>query len=129
MPVITHYIAGISFRTEWNTWLPVLQAYNFAKFQSAGITPDVHHCVYEARWEDMTVPSLTQGEQEVLSRFVRCSGDLDSPLFCLPLVREKVELCRDQEGMVDLFVSRDLIVFRDFNKRKIDLFYTPEFGG
>jgi len=132
MTVVTHKIAGIIYQTEWNSWLPVLEAYHFERFRVDNVPPDVHHYIHQVDQERLTMSPPSSNEIEYLSRFARWSKDLNSPLFRSPQVRARLHDYLDQPvhpDLVDLISTQDLVVIRDFARRQLDLFYTPEFGG
>jgi len=127
--IIHHKIADITFKTDWNSWFPVIQRPIFNKFRVEEIQSDVHYRIRIVSNESLTMDPPSKGELENLFLLVCGSKRLDTPLLLSPQVRGRLNDCLNQSEYVDLIHGRNLMVIRNFLQKELDIFYSPEFGG
>ncbi len=133
MLVVTHRIAGITFRTESTARLPLLHyggVFTFAPFRvEDNAAPDVCQRIRKVGLDALTLPPLTAGEQERLSHAAHCApADLKSPLLRAPAVRARLFAALDQPGRAVVHVYPDRVVVYDLARCELDLFYTEAYG-
>jgi hypothetical protein len=131
MIVVTHQIAGIIFRTESNSYLPRLQEEHFERFRvSNKIEPDISHRIQKINPDSISLSFQTSEEQERVSRNKHDSSEkLESPLLCYPALRTRLKECLDRQDQVDIRLDKDQVTIRNFARRELDIFCSPEFGG
>ena len=127
--VVTHQIAGIVFRTESNSWLPRLQEDPFERFRVGDdAVPDVYHRIHKVEPHSQRLPPPTREEWEHLPPTEHhLLKELKSPLLRSPVVRTRLWASLKRPEQVTISLLRDLLIIRDFARRELDLFYTPEF--
>lgn len=130
MIVVSHHIAGITFRTESNTWLPRLQEEPYERFRVGDDrTPDVRHRIRRVDADSLTLPSLPEKEREHLLRGVHVApGAWDSPLLHSPAVLARLRANLDQPEQMGVWLYQDRALVNNFSCSVLDLFYTEAYG-
>jgi hypothetical protein len=130
MTVTTHQIGGITFRTETNLPIPQLNKYVFTQFCSNDSEPHVHYRIHRTGFDEM---NSSPPAREELMRFPHVltfsKNGLESPLLRVPAVRAMILDCIHQPGEVKIFCDRNLVVFHDFIRKELSMFYTEKLGG
>ena len=127
-----HQIAGIIFRTESDVWLPVLcdPKKHFGQFQIGDTEPDVLHMIHKVARDSLILSPLPQEDRKRLSRIVHCSpGGLASPLLRSQLVRSRLSASLESPEQLRISLFDDWVIFSDFSRCVLDLFYWEESGG
>jgi len=128
--VVTHRIAGITFRTESEVSLPRLQEDPFERFRVGDdIVPDVCHRIRQLVVDYPSTPGLTGKEIEQLSARAHCSpGVLESLISRSSQVSDilRIWLTRSEQAYISL--ARDVVAIRNFVRAEFDIFYFPEWG-
>jgi hypothetical protein len=129
--ITAHRIAGITFRTEANIWLPRLREGPYAAFlASEDAPPDVHHHIHQIDPELLTAGLLTDAEREQLLRiaFYVAPGALDSPIWGDPALRTWLNVNLERSQSVQISLYPELILAYDLSRRTIDFFYTEAYA-
>jgi hypothetical protein len=128
--VVTHRIAGITFRTESNAWLPRLQEEPYERFRVGDdVEPDVRHRIHKVTPDSLTLAPPTGEEWERLSRCTRCDpGGLESPLLYSPMVRTRLCMGLERVEEIGVWLYPDRVIVHDFSQCVFDFFYTEEYG-
>jgi hypothetical protein len=131
MIILTHQIAGITFRTETNVEVISLQNDSFHHFlvNGNGLRPDVYHRICGIDRETLTLPPFSQKEKKRISRCI-CfpKDDLNVPPLQSPLVRDRLTSCLSRTEQVGLESNIFSVIIRDHIDRKIDYFYISDCG-
>lgn len=155
MFVLTHKIAGITFRTESDVEIIPIQNDFFQQFLTDDSKPDVYHRICGIDCDTLTLPPLSEREKERISRCVslphigrgtltlpplisgkekeRISGcvslprgGLNVPLLQSPSVRARLESCLSHPEQVGLTLHIFSVVIHDYVHRTVDIFYPSE---
>jgi hypothetical protein len=128
--VVTHRIAGVTFRTESDSWLPRFQDEPFNRFLvSNDQVPDVYHRIHRIAPGSLTLPSPAEEEwNRFPPNLRRLLREMRSPLLYSPLVRSRLVATLPRTEDVTASLTREQFIIRDFARRELDVFYTPELG-
>ncbi len=131
MIVLTHKIAGITFRMESEIQNPYFEQDLFEQFRVDDVRPDVCFRMRQLNSQDLKLPPLDKEERELVSHcigFRQCW--LDSPEFCSPEVRTILCDCLVQPEMVKIEIVRtgmfNGLFICNFATNNMDYFYPPE---
>jgi len=129
MIVTTHRIAGITFRTESDVWLPRLREGPYAPFRARS-APDVRHRIHRIAGEDLSlaVPTATEREQLARVALLAAPEAWESPLLRSARVWSRLHEVLEQPDQVEVMIRHDLVLVRDFARHAIDCFYIEEYG-
>jgi len=131
MIVTTHRIAGITFQTESDVWLPRLREGVYAPFRIADeAVSDVHHRIHRISNDALSLPALVAEEQAQLARVVHVGAPeaWNSPLLRSSVIRSRLHEGLAQPGQMEALVNNDMVFVRDLAQRVIDFFYSQEYG-
>lgn len=126
---VFHKIAGIIFYSRWNNWLPVIAAYNFNKFR---INKKVNYSIESTFFEiSSECPKRTLQKKDIslYKRHARHSIRLDSPLLKFVQAQNRINQFINTSLDADLLICWNLIILRDFKKKRIEIIYSNKFGG
>ena len=131
MIAVTHCIAGVTFRTESNAWLPRLQEDPYTWFRIGDdAMPDVRHRIQKIPMDFPTQsPSAGQGQEraQMLHGAYLESWDENSPLLHSSIVQDRMHTAQEQPAQtVTIRVGSDRIIVCDFAHRVLDFFYAEE---
>ena len=134
MNVVTHDIAGIIFRTESNVPIPLIRKKSFNQFVVDNTKPDVIHHIYKLSPDSCKLPPLTLEEQKTLSCYANFSPSwMDKTLLRFLQVIENLRgLPISSNGKVigkEIYVDEHHVLIRDFERKRLDIFYTDSFEG
>jgi hypothetical protein len=127
MIMLTHRIAGITFRTETDIKAFFVQNDSYDQFLVGGLKPDVYHRICVIDRETLTLPALSKKEKERISRCVCLpDDDLDVPPLRSPVVRDRLNSCLSRPEQVGLELKIFSVIIRDHVDRTVDFFYTSD---
>lgn len=127
MFVLTHQIAGITFRTESDIRFPFLLANRFEQFRVRDTKPDVHHWIRSVDPDSLKLSPLSENEVESLSRCVRHPREsLESPLLRSPVVRTRLRSCLNQSEQIGFELHHSSVLIFDFARLKLEFFYASD---
>ncbi len=130
MLVVTHQLAGITFRIESDVRIPYLHSELFERFWVGDIEPDVRYRIRQVGQGVLTLPPLDDEERRWISR---CMGFkrrwLEYSIWRSPEVRARLRACLDLPEMVHIDINWNGLYIRNLARNEFDLFYTPEKKG
>lgn len=128
---LTHSIAGITFRTQSNARLPLLQDPPFTNYsRSDQVRPDVYQRIWKMTSDsDLTGPMMDETRRLLANHATCAEGALDSPLLRAVKVQARLEACLHDLSKLHIGLKPDEVVIRDFSSQEIDVFYTETLGG
>jgi hypothetical protein len=127
MIVVTHRIAGITFRTESDVCIPHLQEDPFERFRVNSDEFDVHYRIRQFDPDPPTLLPLSSQEREYIARSIYFPQRwLDNRIFRSPEVRAVVQRCLDHPELVHIALTWNRAVFRNFAYNEFEIFYPPE---
>jgi hypothetical protein len=154
MRIITHKIAGITFRTEADAEVYALEDPQLQLFSTVEAPAQVHLHFCGIPSKSCSLPPLTSKERALISRCIfapyvgsgifrstmvslpgqepfsssnRAYTDvLNLPLLRAPVVRQRLAQCLAHPEQVGLLLHLRSIVLRDHRQSKVDFFYTAE---
>ena len=127
MVVITHRIAGITFRTESDIPIPHLQQDPFKQFQVSDAEPDVRYRIHQLDLDSFTLPPFSENEIRCISVMAGFKQHWrEHSVFRSPEVRTRLQACLNQPEKVNIDINWNGLYIRDFVRNEFDLFYPPE---
>jgi hypothetical protein len=130
MEVVSHRIAGITFRTESDVPLPRLHDVPFVHFAVENEdTPDVRHRIHRVHLDSLTLAAPAGEERErILQRAHVEPGGLDNRLLRSPGVRDWIRAEMDRPGETELWLYPERLIGHDFSRHVVELFYPKDYG-
>lgn len=126
MIVLTHQIAGITFRTESDRSIPPLQRDTFEQFRVTDKAPDVYSRI---RRLDLDRQCMTDPDREETMLFPSFIGFqrrwFDNPILRSRPVRSRLHECLDRPDQVSFRITARGVIIHDFVKNELDIFYDP----
>ena len=127
MIVLTHRIAGISYRSELDVLVPHIQRDPFERFRINNIKPDVLQRVRQFDPESYTLPRLDTKERECIVRSVGFPQRwVEHPVWGSPDIRAVLQRCLDRPELAQIELAWNRVIIRNFYRSEFDLFYPPE---
>jgi hypothetical protein len=125
--LVTHQIAGVTFRTESDTPIPHLLALPFIRFQVDQKLPDVRYRTKQLDSSAMSLGPLSDDECESMVRMVGFPKQwLDKPFLRSPEIRARLRTLLDQPEMAHIDLRWNRVIIRDYVSNQLDLFYSPD---
>jgi hypothetical protein len=152
MYFLRHQFADISFLTQSDVEIKILQDGGFKRFITHKASYDVYHQVRKVDDKDLTLPALSCKEQEqnshcmqqprlgpgtfILPPLIRKDeagnrfddlhfnqNPFDFPLVRSPVVRDRLEDCLNHTDQIGLLLHIFSVEIFDYEQHRIDLFY------
>jgi len=130
MNLVTHHIAGLVFRTEFNAWFSRFGQIRYLQFRSDDrLVPDVRHRIVKIGDNTLTLPSPMGEERSWLNDSAHESRVLDGPILRSSVVRDWLKSYWDRSDQVEIWLHENQVILRDFARREFFQFYTERLGG
>lgn len=125
--LLTHRIAGITFRTESDVPIPYLEKEPFTFFQIDPVAPDIRYRITQLDSQASALPPLDQNERKRIVRTVSFPRHWqDKLLLQSPAVRERVRVGLEQPELVHIGLAWNRAIIHNFARNEVDLLYPSE---
>ncbi|MDY6972539.1 MAG: hypothetical protein SV775_09445 [Thermodesulfobacteriota bacterium] len=123
---MTHQIAGITFRTESDIFIPPFRWDTFDQFKVTEKTPDVCIRIRRLDLDGQCMTNLSGEECALFSSFIGFQGRwLDNPILRSRPVRSRLHECLDRPDQVSFRITTRAAIIHDFFSNELDIFYDP----
>ena len=124
MIVLTHQIAGITFRTESDLFIPHLQGDSFERFKVTERAPDVYSRIRRLTLDTQHTADPDAEERTLFSSFIGFERRwFDNPILWSYPVRSRLHECLDRRDRVSFRITGRGVIIHDFVKNELDIFY------